>query len=73
MNTQIQFKSIPDVRRHMISILDAEVDNDINMIIDARKRDIPVSYIDIYEEINRFQNLIEYHKLQIKKEENVTN
>lgn len=72
MNTQIEFKSIADVRRRIIVILNEEIDEDINMLILSRRQGIPVSYADVYEEIGRFERMIAYHKKRIEEEENVT-
>jgi len=73
MNTQIKFNSIPDVRREMIRILDVEIVDDVNMLIVARRENIPISYIDVYMEIERFERMISYHKKRISEEENASN
>ena len=73
MNTQIQFNSIPDIRREMIRILDVEIVDDVNMLIRARRENIPISYSDIYNEISRFEQMIAYHRKKIMEEENASN
>lgn len=69
MNTHIEFKSIADVRRHIVSILNNEIEEDIDMLIRSRQQAIPISVMDVYEEIGRFEDLIAYHERKIKEEE----
>jgi hypothetical protein len=74
MNKTTEFKSIADIRKHMIAIIEEDIEDDINTLIVARREEIPISFKDIYEEIARYENLIVYHKTKITQEENnVTN
>lgn len=58
----VTINSIEDARRYAIKLLDEAILEDVHEIMEARRLKAPVNYQAYYDEIARFEKIIEHHK-----------